>query len=190
MILRHCKDSDDSYTNNKKPSRQYTPKDVRKGLNRKCEAVDATGGFIIPQCLPTAGYLWCWSSTFRYLPCLIITLSHQKEEKSGPQKNHNTGLSRGRYSVVCLPTDFHFGPSTRWSSLRSPIWDFYVKYPDMSVCKTCGSVLRGSRINSNAKYHLKALHPELFDIFQEKRGEWLCRRKMRLNPSLVTLKKN
>lgn len=96
------------------------------------------------------------------------------------------------YFLFCLGrlADFHFGPSTRWSSLRSPIWDFYVKYPDMSVCKTCGSVLRGSRINSNAKYHLKALHPELFDIFQEKRGEWLCRRKMRLNPSLVTLKKN
>lgn len=78
---------------------------------------------------------------------------------------------------------------TKWSALRSPIWDFYYKYPEMSICKTCGSVLRGSRINSNAKYHLKALHPELFDIFQQKRGEWLCRRKMKFPTPLLAVKK-
>ncbi|KAL0280113.1 UNVERIFIED_CONTAM: hypothetical protein PYX00_001502 [Menopon gallinae] len=80
-------------------------------------------------------------------------------------------------------------PRGRWSALRSPIWDFYHKYPEMSICKTCGSVLRGSRINSNAKYHLRALHPELFNVFLKRRAEWLCRRKTKLKSDYVATTK-
>lgn len=90
-------------------------------------------------------------------------LQDRPRNNSGLMDFNNAGLSRDQSTKGAIKHQKK-KPSV-FSRHSSPIWEFFHKTNQHSVCKKCGQKYKGGKHLSNFKRHLEVKHPYLFKIF-------------------------